>query len=1080
MNMFSNVKKGKKLILVLVLLLLFNFCFPKRAEAAIELEDFPAIPAQILYVLEKGVLKYLNNLFTNENHHTTTTIENEEYSAESYEIYLTPENIIKGKFILFDANIFKNIQDGDKYYDDGAFGGVINSGKESLRNVIAGWYYALRNFAIIALLSVLVYVGIRMIMSTIAQDKAKYKIMFKDWLVALCLVAVMHYMMIGILNISSMITDALGGGKNANTVGKLTERISGVLSESSSTNEDGGEDWFDRHYLYTDDEGTYDLGDAYAFILVLGGIIIYTFLFAVKYLKREFTIIFLILLGPVSCVTYPIDKISDGKAQAFNKWFSEFLYQVIIQPFHLLLYIVLVGSAVELANKNVIYALICFAVMMPAEKFIKEMFGFKDKLGSPLGAFAGGAMASKAMSALMNKGKGSGSGEKVEADKNSSTPNELPPKTKNDADLVDGRTGTPGISATEQEEGDSPPRIGTGEQEGSDEQLGIGTGEQEGELDTNIENVTNTAKDVATAEALDESLDKGNQNQKTLAEQMDDAQGEKDAIRQINDKTAENENDGNEPKTFKEKLGDVKDKDANSKAMSIHNQRVSKKYGSTSRGKRWKRRLAKGAKAGAKGILKGGAIGLLGAAATAGMIMTGNGKEALGVASGVAAYAGKKAFSGGKKVIKGAKGAAKDYFNAYRDDMSGTVPFVKSKEEKALQDFQGDAKQQDKAVLSFRKNHEGRDPNYKELNQEMEDRFNLSRYGLTDDQIDDALPMYQQKMEELLPNGREDAKPEEVERAKEIAGGQAKYSADLAKAYSAKDFRDPKAMANAYDRVKNGLMKNAKCDEKVAGEYAKMYLTNAGKMNSVSESEIALPSTDQTIDIPLEQSHPNVPIRLGIDTANMQPEQVERMNKVTMRLHDAGFSSSDIEIIASDCAGGNTTEVLDKYEAKVEYLNDGQAQNEAKISIESRNGGKNATKSQVQGEMKERLVLKSTFNVTNEKDVSALRNLETSELKEKTQIQKAREFAKKHKGKLNNEAHISGAKQSLVNELVAGGSSTEKALKDAQNIIDLAGQYNNEVKLDATHQKTGRQNRKSTKAPENTIDNNKDNPQKNN
>lgn len=1026
MNMFSNVKKGRKLILILVLLMLFNFCFPKRAEAMLELEDFPAIPAQILYVLEKGVLKYLNNLFTNENHHTTTTIENEEYSAESYEIYLTPENIIKGKFILFDANIFKNIQDGDKYYDDGAFGGAINSGKESLRNVIAGWYYALRNFAIIALLSVLVYVGIRMIMSTIAQDKAKYKIMFKDWLVALCLVVVMHYMMIGILNISSMITDALGGGQNANTIGKLTERISGVLSESSSTNEDGGEDWFDRHYSYTDDEGTYDLGDAYAFILVLGGIIIYTFIFAVKYLKREFTIIFLILLGPVSCVTYPIDKISDGKAQAFNRWFSEFLYQVIIQPFHLLLYIVLVGSAVELANKNVIYALICFAVMIPAEKFIKEMFGFKDKLGSPLGAIAGTAMASKAINSLMNKGKsGSSGGKNRGGEDNNSTPNELPPKTKNDTDLVDGQTDTP--------------RIGARGQDGNDAQLGNGEGEQE-KLDTNIENLADNATDVATVEALDESLDKGNSNQRTLAEQMDDVQGEKDAIRQIDDKTVENEQ-----KTWKEKLGDAKEKVANSKAMAIHNQRVSKKYGSTSRGQRWVNRGKKLA----KGVLKGGAIGMVGAAATAGMIMTGNGKEALGIAAGVGAYAGKKLYSGAKKTIKG---AASDYRNAYRSN--------ESKEKKAFKDFKADSAQVDKAVLSYRKNHDGKDPNYKELNQEMEDRFTLSRYGLSDDQIDDALPMYQQKMKELLPDGGKDATPEEIERAKEIAGGQAKYAADLAKAYSAKDFRDPKAMNNAYDRVKNGLMKNAGCNEKVAGQYARMYLTNAGKMNSVSENEIALPSTDQTIDIPLEQSHPNVPIRLGIDTANMQPEQVERMNKVTMRLHDAGFSSSDIEIIASDCAGGNTTEVLDKYEAKVEYLNDGQAQNEAKISIESRNGGKNATKSQLQGEMKERLVLKSTFNVTNEKDVSALRNLETSELKEKTQIQKAREFAKEHKGKLNNEAHISGAKQSLVNELVAGGSSTEKALKDAQNIIDLAGQYNNEVKLDAPHQKTGRRNKK--------------------
>ena len=52
-----------------------------------------------------------------------------------------------------------------------------------------------------------------------------------------------------------------------------------------------------NHYTYTYEGEVLTISDAYANILVLAGVIGYTFLFAVKYLKREFTIIFLMQLG---------------------------------------------------------------------------------------------------------------------------------------------------------------------------------------------------------------------------------------------------------------------------------------------------------------------------------------------------------------------------------------------------------------------------------------------------------------------------------------------------------------------------------------------------------------------------------------------------------------------------------------------------------------------------------------------------------------------------------------------------------------------------------------------------------------
>ena len=225
-----------------------------------------------------------------------------------------------------DANIFKPI--GSAIYLDtqGTIGAAIKDGKIALREIESGWYYALRNFAIVALLSVLVYVAIRMIISTVSADKAKYKMMFKDWLVALCLVFAIHYLMIGILNLSDLITDAIGSsGQNSDMISNIRGKITDNLNEAL----DQTDKWD------TDDSEVIELvGDAFGYIAVYAAVLVYTIIFSVKYVIRALTITFLALIAPITCITYPIDKLGDGKSQAFNFWFREFFLEVIIQPFH--------------------------------------------------------------------------------------------------------------------------------------------------------------------------------------------------------------------------------------------------------------------------------------------------------------------------------------------------------------------------------------------------------------------------------------------------------------------------------------------------------------------------------------------------------------------------------------------------------------------------------------------------------------------------------------------------------------------------------------------------------------------------
>ncbi len=53
--------------------------------------------------------------------------------------------------------------------------GETNNTLRELRQNIAQWYYILRNISLVILLGVLIYVGIRMAISTVAEEEAKYK-----------------------------------------------------------------------------------------------------------------------------------------------------------------------------------------------------------------------------------------------------------------------------------------------------------------------------------------------------------------------------------------------------------------------------------------------------------------------------------------------------------------------------------------------------------------------------------------------------------------------------------------------------------------------------------------------------------------------------------------------------------------------------------------------------------------------------------------------------------------------------------------------------------------------------------------
>lgn len=312
-------------------------------------------------------------------------------------IKLTPAEIFAGNVSALDANFFKT--EGDHNQE---LGGSEKSIVEQLRDTVATWYVALRNIAIVGLLSALLYIGIRIVISSSAGDKAKYKQFFVDWVVALCLIFFLHYIMAFTMTMSETVTDVLAGDRtNQGRIKEVNIRL--TETDGTTTFKDAGtEVCFSSNFtgvarMKADYQGgTLKIGYSILYIALT----VYTVYFAFVYLKRLLMLAFFTIIAPLVALTYPLDKIKDGKAQAFNYWFKEYMFYALLQPLHMLLYTVFVSSALSVAANNLLYAIVALAFIVPAEKIVKQMFGIKGNTESALGGFAGGALASQAFNML--------------------------------------------------------------------------------------------------------------------------------------------------------------------------------------------------------------------------------------------------------------------------------------------------------------------------------------------------------------------------------------------------------------------------------------------------------------------------------------------------------------------------------------------------------------------------------------------------------------------------------------------------------------------------------------------------------
>lgn len=267
---------------------------------------------------------------------------------------------------LFNINYF----DTEESYEIGGGESVYSDTNNiAVKDSIVVSYYVCRLISLGISLVVLIYIGIRMAISSVASDQAKYKKMLISWIESIIILFVMPYIMSAIFVFGESLTKIFYGIRNS----LLGTTVPGAAGTYDVFEETVRKKLFGKVYN--------DSGISLAVWSLVYWVLLFTELkFLWLYLKRLLMVGFLIVISPIITITYSIDKVGDGKAQAFGIWLKEFILNVLIQPLHALLYIVFVFSANAIAATSPLVGLALLLAMGQAERMVKVVFDMKGSV----------------------------------------------------------------------------------------------------------------------------------------------------------------------------------------------------------------------------------------------------------------------------------------------------------------------------------------------------------------------------------------------------------------------------------------------------------------------------------------------------------------------------------------------------------------------------------------------------------------------------------------------------------------------------------------------------------------------------
>ena len=301
-------------------------------------------------------------------------------------IFPAPDSIIFNRVAIFDVNFV--------HPNDASLFGKM-SGDSGAGNVVLQIYNSFTAIALTLFALAAMVVGIKLVLSSLASEKAAAKNALKNWLIGIVLLFLMRLIITGFFELNeilvynlSVASDSITFSFNSLTAatgllgGPISQAIAGALKfvGVGDVNINGFTGLLAKYSVQAVTNS--DLISAIMLFVLLGQ----TITLIMAYAKRLVYVIILGVCAPLVIVLDTINKVVKGSSNILNSWFKEFATSVFMQTFHSILLVVIM-SILSVVNANTqntnpffagIAAIVLISGLIKFEKVYKKIFGLND------------------------------------------------------------------------------------------------------------------------------------------------------------------------------------------------------------------------------------------------------------------------------------------------------------------------------------------------------------------------------------------------------------------------------------------------------------------------------------------------------------------------------------------------------------------------------------------------------------------------------------------------------------------------------------------------------------------------------
>ncbi len=266
------------------------------------------------------------------------------------------DDIVYNRVPLFDVNVFSATPGGQPLDE--------KSPVYFLRTLCAHWFVLGMNLSLAAMIIIIIYTGIRMALTTIAEKKAEYKEMLFNLVKAIAKIFMLAAIMALIIMISQYVTSIFADhGPNPD------DPISGKNLYVT---------------MVTRALGSFSFKAKIPAAILFFGLTLTFFKFCFRYTKRLLNTYLLIIIAPILVAKDAYEGASGKQGKTFSAWLQEFTLNVALQPAHALIYTSLVYVALKNGTNDILsffVAVLIMNFMVSADKIFFKIFNMRFTKG---------------------------------------------------------------------------------------------------------------------------------------------------------------------------------------------------------------------------------------------------------------------------------------------------------------------------------------------------------------------------------------------------------------------------------------------------------------------------------------------------------------------------------------------------------------------------------------------------------------------------------------------------------------------------------------------------------------------------